>query len=76
MPHGLLVEGNKDVVALNKGWFADEDWSLKYNIVKKESTSDMGYALAKVDYHDLDPDGNAYNKVYYLTLLFKKLGDS
>ncbi|WP_404452158.1 nuclear transport factor 2 family protein [Virgibacillus necropolis] len=76
MPNGRLFEGYEDVAALNKDWFADEDWSFNYILVKAESTHEMGYAVAEIDYHDLDQDGNAYKKIYYLTLLFKKLGNT
>lgn len=42
----LLKNLYYDVAALKKDWFADEDSSFSYNIVKAESIHEMGYAVA------------------------------
>lgn len=73
MPNGRLISGYKDVTKLNKDWFADNDWSLSYQIIKEECTDEMGYAVAEIDYNDVDANGNPYNKIYYLTLIFKRI---
>ncbi|WP_251553061.1 nuclear transport factor 2 family protein [Psychrobacillus sp. MER TA 171] len=72
MPNGRLISGYKDVAEFNKDWFADIDWSLSYQIIKEECTDEMGYAVVEIEYKDVDQNGNPYNKIYYLTLIFKK----
>lgn len=73
MPNGQLIQGYDRVKALNNDWFGDTDWILSYNIIKEETTDTMGYAVVEVDYRDVDPEGNPYSTIYYLTLIFRKI---
>jgi ketosteroid isomerase-like protein len=72
MPNGVLINGRENFIEFHKDWFSDKDWTLNYEILKIEEGEEISYALLKVDYKDIDSDGNEYSLNYYLTLLFKK----
>ncbi|GAA0373742.1 YybH family protein [Bacillus horti] len=74
MPTGRLIRGYDDVRSMNQDWFNDPDWSFNFSIIKEEETSELGYAVVQVEYHDIDLNGVPYNKKYYLTLILRKIG--
>ena len=75
LPNGSMIQGFDAVVDFHRNWFADDDWSMNLELVKQWQTSDMGTAIYKVAYHDLDPDGTPYQLAYLLTLIFANEGD-
>ncbi|SHJ20062.1 YybH family protein [Lutispora thermophila] len=73
MPNGTLINGREEFIEFHKDWFSDKDWTLNYEILKIEEGEEASFALLKVNYKDIDFNGNEYSLNYYLTLLFKKI---
>lgn len=70
LANGSLLTGKESIAQFHKGWFGDLDWSLRTETLRAEATGESAFALLKVEYHDLDPEGRPYERVYYLSLFF------
>ncbi|MFD2169314.1 YybH family protein [Tumebacillus lipolyticus] len=75
LPTGSYLNNRQEFESFHQGWFSDPDWSMHYEVVKTVVTAEMGLALLNVLYNDLDPQGQPYEKRYYLTLVFQKQGE-
>lgn len=67
---GELVLWRVDFVERMEGWFADPDWTIKFEKLRVYESAEMGFALLYVSYDDRDAEGNAYHLDYFLTLVF------
>jgi len=71
MPNGKLITDYDAFYNLHQGWFSDEDWSLKYSVVKVIETTEICSALLSIEYSDCDEEGNPVFMTYYLNLVFR-----
>ncbi|GAA3236279.1 YybH family protein [Nonomuraea helvata] len=72
LPNGTLLRGKEAIAEFHTAWFGDPDWSLRAETVRAETLGEAAFALLSVEYDDLDPEGEPYQKVYYLTLYFTR----
>ncbi len=75
MPNGTFIQGYEAVAKMNREWFADPDWRLEAAVLRTIETDEMGLALLLVQYHDLTPDGEPFDRQYYLNLIFSHVDD-
>ncbi|MCX7570210.1 nuclear transport factor 2 family protein [Tumebacillus sp. DT12] len=71
LPNGKFINERQDFETFHKNWFSDPDWSMSYEVLKTVVSADMGMALLKILYKDIDPQGEPYEKRYYLSLVFQ-----
>lgn len=57
MPNGMLVAGYPAIMDLHREWFSDPDWSMEQEMISMHEMGNLGLALAKVIYHDLNECG-------------------
>ena len=67
---GQMTVWRVDFVETMKGWFADTDWKIKFEVVRTYETAEMGFALLYVNYDDVDGEGTPYHLDYFLNLIF------
>ena len=72
LPNGKLSKTRTEYLAMMKDWFGDSTWTMKYEIIKKEKTKDMGYVLLYVNYDEMSPENKLFHIDYYLLLIFKR----
>ncbi|TCP54458.1 ketosteroid isomerase-like protein [Tumebacillus sp. BK434] len=73
LPNGKLIDSRAEFETFHQNWFSDPDWSMHTELIKTSVTAESGVALLKVLYNDLDPQGQPYEKRYYLSLVFEKV---
>lgn len=73
LPNGKLITERQEFDTFHQNWFSDPDWSMHTELIKTAVTAGMGVALLKVLYKDLDPQGQPYEKQYYLSLVFEQV---
>ncbi|WP_157729421.1 YybH family protein [Tumebacillus algifaecis] len=72
LPNGKFINDRQEFETFHQNWFSDPDWSMECEILKTVVTSEMSVALLNVLYKDLDPQGQPYEKQYYLSLIFQQ----
>lgn len=76
LPNGALSMEGSRYRAMLQPWFAEGGWTLKAREVHREVGSDIALVLLDVDYDEADRDGKPYHLDHWLTLVFRKSGDS
>jgi ketosteroid isomerase-like protein len=71
-PSGKLSTATADFKRQMQAWFADKDWSWQLTLMSQESSQNMGTAIYRVIYNDLDQQGKPIVLQYLLTLVFAK----
>jgi hypothetical protein len=71
--NGRMIQDRKEFIRFHEEWFADDDWSIDFKVVKSIVSSDLASVLLKIHYEDLDENANSYHFDYYLQLLFEKV---
>ncbi len=67
---GQMTLWRVDFVETMKGWLADPDWKIKFEVIRAYETAEMGFALLYVNYDDVDGEGTPYHLDYFLNLIF------
>ena len=57
-----------------QAWLSDKDWSWRLEPVGINAGPQVGVAIYRVTYRDLDPQGKSYAIKYVLSLVFAKQG--
>lgn len=70
-PDGEMVEHIDTILRLHEEWFAGNGWVFEYQILRKEVTAAMAYALLDIDYTKKDDEGKEVKRQFYLNLVFK-----
>lgn len=76
LPNGDLSMEGERYRAMLQPWFAEGGWTFKAREVHREVGSDVALVLLDVDYDEADRNGQPYHLDHWLTLVFRKSGDS
>ena len=74
-PDGEKVMVLDTIVQLHRDWFARDDWTFEYDIIKKDVVGDLAYALLDIDYTRKGEDGQDNLIEFYLNVIFKYKND-
>ncbi|MFF9348054.1 YybH family protein [Streptomyces sp. NPDC014734] len=72
LPDGRTVTGAEDVRAFHRDWFRDPDWTMGTELTGSVVQDDTAVAVLRVDYRDLDAEGEPYRLSYLLGLVFAR----
>ncbi|MFB7914193.1 YybH family protein [Streptomyces sp. NPDC056061] len=75
LPNGKTVTGAADVRAFHRDWFQDPDWTMETELTSSVVQRDTAVAVLRVDYRDLDAEGEPYRLSYLLSLVFARADD-
>jgi len=69
---GKLIDSRKGYYKFHKEWFDDDNWNIKFDLLKAKEFENCGYTIAKYEYKGISPEGKQYISNSYFTLLFHK----
>lgn len=75
-PDGEKMHSKEKFMNLHENWFREKNWQWTAEVLKKESTDSMGYALLRYLYTVNDSTGKLqFENKNYLLLIFKNSRD-
>jgi ketosteroid isomerase-like protein len=75
LANGKVVGSRGEFEAMHRGWFSEQDWTIKFHVEKTVETAELAYAVATYDYEERLKGGLQTRKRRYLQLVFRKYDD-
>lgn len=72
MSDGKVARTVREFVEAHRGWFQMPNWTLKTEPINVSETPDMGVAVLRLDYSELNADGTRFHQQSVLTLIFAR----
>ena len=76
LPNGKFFRSTKEYKSLLKDWFSQQGWTFSPEVISLVEGIDMASVLLQVDYREQNRKGKPYHLQHYLSLVFKKEGES
>jgi len=70
MSNGKVVRSVAEFVEAHRGWFEMPSWELQTSPIHVFETDDVGAAVLRLDYSDLNADHTRFHESSILTLVF------
>lgn len=71
LPDGRHLRTRREFVALHRGWFAEEGWTMRFEPVSQLVGTDLAVATVRTNYDDV-VDGKPYHSENWLSLTFRR----
>lgn len=69
---GRIIDSRAGYRQFHVDWFADEGWTIEFDMLQLSEGAEYGYVLTKYHYEGLDPEGKPYESDSYFTLIFHR----
>ena len=69
---GAVIDSSQEYLEFHKEWFAEKDWTITFDPVFTEESSEMGYAIIETEYFDKEEDGSPFAIEILKTVIMRK----
>jgi len=70
-PDGEMLTHIDSIAQFHKDWFAQDNWTFEYQIIKQDQVGDLAYAFLDIDYRKQKEGEDPLHLNFYLNVIFK-----